>query len=173
MIFDTYYKSHPYTSLFGIFEPSHMLTQTGNSSPETMTNEHILKQELQNHGPPYENLEDAVHTFLDMRFWSHRLIGGYSPFVVVSASMPIRISKFEFTHKNITVLLNCPLETQLKALKVTLLDLHKHMTNFIREGNSNKVFSTLTLPPDNTITHCKLKLFYDGDCIEECQVTKS
>jgi hypothetical protein len=104
---------------------------------------------------------------------SNKLHGGYSPFVVISAPLSIRITKVEFTNKKITVHLDCPFETELKALKVTLHNLHRHMTDFIREGNSTNVFSTLSLPEDNAITHCKLKLRYDGDVIEECQVMRS
>jgi hypothetical protein len=84
-IFDIYYKSHPRTSLFGIHESSYTLTQTGNLAAETQINERTLEVELQNHDPPYENLEDAVHSFLDMKFSSDKLHGGYSPFVVISA----------------------------------------------------------------------------------------
>jgi hypothetical protein len=124
MIFDTYYESHPHTSVFGIFEPSHTLTQTGDSSAETKTNERISEGELQNHDPPYESLEDAVHSFLNICFWSDSLLGAYFPFIVVSAPIPIKITNTEFSNKHIKVILDCAPETEVKSLKATLFGLH-------------------------------------------------
>jgi hypothetical protein len=164
--FDTFYRSHPSSGLFGIGEPSHALLQSGNMA-NPQTNECTLETELENHDPPYENLVDAVHTHLDMRFWSDKTIGGYSPFVVLFAPIPIKIVKVQFTRENITVYLDCPIETDLKLLKVILFDLHRNMTDFIREGTTTSVISSLEFSLDETVSNCKLKLTYDGDTIEE------
>jgi len=160
--FGTYSKSHPHTELFGMVEPTYALTQTGTNPIESADIQRTIQEELQGHAEPYEYLADAIHAALDLRFWSP----AYSPFIVVLAPIPITISDIQFINEQILVHLRCPLETQLDALRIILLELHKEIRHFDREGDSNIVSGSRVLSQNNNITILRLRILYHGDEIE-------
>lgn len=166
--FGTYYKSHPHTELFGTVEPTYALTQTGTNPIESADIEHTFEEELRGNAEPYEYLADAIHAALDLPFWTP----AYSPFIVILAPIPITISDINFTNERISIHLLCPLETQLIALRIILLELNEEITEFTREGDSNLVSGSRVLP-QNTITILRLRVLYHGDEIETRSVEKS
>jgi hypothetical protein len=169
IIFGTYTKSHPHTELFGMVDPAYALDQTGATPPELAGTERSIQEELQAHSEPYEYLAEAVHVVLGLPFWGP----AYSPFIVVLAPIPIRISNVQFVNEQIIVHLLCPLETQLHALRIILLGLHEEITQFTRQGDSNMISGSRVLPRDVNITNLRLRLLYHGDEIETYPVNRN
>lgn len=169
IIFDTYYKSHPHTGLFGMIEPAYALTQTGTNPTESADVERTLQEELQGHAEPYEYLADAIHSVLDLQFWSP----GYSPFIVALAPIPIKISDVQFTKEQILVQILCANEIQLDALRIILLEFHSEITEFNRERDTNIISGSKVLPHDNNITAVRLRVLYHTDEIETRLVNRN
>jgi hypothetical protein len=98
--YDSFYKSHPQSEIFGVNEACYEILKSGSSSIELAKNQTLLISELEG---LFKNLPDAIVNRLDLSSWD----GTYSPFVVVLAPIPIEIVTVEISNQRILMTLNC------------------------------------------------------------------
>jgi hypothetical protein len=119
---------------------------------------------------PFESIIDAVGSLLGLRFWNF----SYSPFVVVFAPIPIKITSVEFTQKKIAIALSCSHDVELEHLRLNLYakdsggiqNPQKPITTFSRYKNTDRVTHPY-IRSDNTSVYLKVVLLYKNEPIEE------
>lgn len=166
--YDSLYKSHPQSQIFGVNQACYELLKSGNRSSELAENERLLISEFEG---LFDYLSDAVVNRLDLRFWD----GTYAPFIVIVAPIPIDIVTAEINNHNVLMTLDCSPLIDPSRLKVMLhgrnvkgrqVGAAQSIASFRRLDNIQISLDTNILL-NNTITYLTLRLYYYNDLIQE------
>jgi hypothetical protein len=171
--YDSFYKSHPQSEIFGINEACYEILKSGNSSIELAENQTLLISELEG---LFDNLPDAIVNTLDLSFWD----GNYAPFVVVLAPLPIEIVTAEISTQRIFMTLNRSPLIEPGRLKVMSHGRNIRgrqvgsaisIVGFKRLDNQQISLDTNILL-HKEIRHLTLRLLYYDDLIQELYFKK-
>jgi hypothetical protein len=168
LTFDSFYKSHPQSGIFGVKDACYKVLKAGNNSTELQENEIFLISEFKG---SFDNLRDAVVDRLDLQFWD----GTYAPFVVIIAPIPIETATVNINNQNLLMNLNCSPGIDPNHLKVMLQGRNargrqvgpaQSLTGFRRLDN-RQISLNSNVSLDNTITYLTLRLYNYDDLIEQ------
>jgi hypothetical protein len=166
--YDSLYKSHPQSEIFGVNQACYELLKSGDRSSELAENERLLISEFEG---LFDYLSDAVVNRLDLQFWD----GTYAPFMVIVAPIPIEIVTAEINSQDVLMTLDCSPLIDPRRLKVMLhgrnvkgrqVGAAQSITSFRRLDNRQISLDTNILL-NNTITYLTLRLYYYNDLIQE------
>lgn len=166
--YDSFYKFHPQSQIFGVSEACYALLKSGNNSMELAENQTLLISEFEG---SFDNLPDAIVNTLDLSFWD----GTYAPFVIVLAPLPIEIVTAEISKQRILMTLNCSPLIEPMRLKVTLHGRNIRgrqagsaisVTGF-RRIDSRQISLDTNILSHNEISHLTVRLLYYDDLIQE------